>query len=47
MSLTRDIHKKITLAVYDHSNITRKANKMWASLKEAQKALDGFGKGKK
>lgn len=46
MSLSRDIHKKITLAVYDHKCVAKKANKMWKSLKELEKTLDNFGKGK-
>ena len=46
MSLARDIHKKITLAIYDHKCMTRKANKMWNSLKEIEKTLDSLGKGK-
>lgn len=44
MSLTRDIHKKITLVIYDHKCMTRKACHMWNSLKEVEKMLDNFGK---
>ncbi len=44
MSLTRDIHKKITLAIYDHKCMTRKVNQMWNSLKEIEKTLDLIGK---
>ena len=37
MSLSKDLYKKITLAIYDHKCIMRKANQMWCSLKEVEK----------
>ncbi len=44
MSLTRDIQKKITLAIYDHQCMCKKMEQMWHSLKDVEKILDGFGK---
>ncbi len=29
MSLSKDLYKKITLAIYDHKCVMRKANQMW------------------
>ncbi|HIR00318.1 MAG TPA: hypothetical protein IAB23_11680 [Candidatus Scybalocola faecavium] len=40
MSLSKDLYKKITLAIYDHKCVMRKANQMWDSLKEVEKTLD-------
>ena len=44
MSLSKDIQKKITLAIYDHKCMTRKVNQMCSSLKEIEKTLDSIGK---
>ncbi len=46
MSLSKDLYKKITLAIYDHKCIMRKANQMWCSLKELEKTLDRLACGK-
>lgn len=44
MSLTRDIQKKITLAIYDHQCMCKKVEQMWRSLQDVEKTLDGLGK---
>lgn len=44
MNVTQEFQKKITLAIYDHKNMTQKANKMLRSLKEVEKTLDSVGK---
>ena len=46
VSLSKDLYKKITLAIYDHKCIMRKANQMWCSLKEVEKTLDRLACGK-
>ena len=46
MSLTKDLRKKITLAVYDHKDMTKRANQVMKSIKEVEKTLDSWGKPK-
>ena len=46
MSLTKDLQKKLTLAVYDHKDMTKRANQLRKSFKEIEKTLDARGKPK-
>ncbi len=43
MSIGRELHKKITLAVYDHKCMAKKCNHMLRSLKEVEKTMNEFG----
>lgn len=43
MSIGRNLHKKITLAVYDHKCMVKKCNHMLQSLKEVEKIINEFG----
>lgn len=46
MGLTKDLQKKLTLAVYDHKDMTKRANQLRKSFKEIEKTLDSWGKPK-